>query len=53
MYLSFFLVVGHLYLSLVKRSTRHSLSAITRGWVNEDWARRHHAKWAADAVRED
>lgn len=53
MYVSFFLVVGHLYLSLVKRSTRHSLSAITRGWVNEDWARRHHAKWAAEAVRED
>jgi cytochrome b subunit of formate dehydrogenase len=47
MYISFFLVLGHLYLSLIHRSTRHSLSAITRGWVNEDWARRHHAKWAA------
>jgi formate dehydrogenase subunit gamma len=46
MYISFFLVLGHLYLSLVHRSTRHSLSGITRGWVSEDWARKHHAKWA-------
>ena len=53
MYISFFLVAGHLYLSLVKRSTRHSLSAITRGWVREDWARRHHAKWAATAGSDD
>ena len=45
MYVSFFLIVGHLYLSLIHRSTRHSLSAITRGWVDEDWALRHHPKW--------
>src|SRR6267142_2763417 len=38
MYISFFLVLGHLYLSLVNPSTRHSLSGITRGWVREDWA---------------
>jgi formate dehydrogenase subunit gamma len=53
MYISFFLVLGHLYLSLVHRSTRHSLSAITRGWVSEDWARRHHAKWAASFGADD
>jgi formate dehydrogenase subunit gamma len=34
MYVSFFLLLGHLYLSLVHRSTRHSLNAITRGWVH-------------------
>jgi formate dehydrogenase subunit gamma len=45
MYVSFFLLLGHLYLSLIHRSTRHSLSAITRGWVREDWALRHHPKW--------
>lgn len=45
MYISFFLLLGHLYLSLIHPSTRHSLSAITRGWVREDWAARHHAKW--------
>jgi formate dehydrogenase subunit gamma len=45
MYISFFLVLGHLYLSLIHPSTRHSLSAITRGWVREDWAQRHHRKW--------
>jgi formate dehydrogenase subunit gamma len=52
MYVSLFLFVGHLYLSLVKPSTRHSLSGITRGWVREDWARRRHAKWAAAITAE-
>jgi formate dehydrogenase subunit gamma len=47
MYVSLFLFLGHLYLALVKPSTRHSLSGITRGWVREDWARRRHAKWVA------
>jgi formate dehydrogenase subunit gamma len=46
MYISFFLVLGHLYLALVNPSTRHSLSGMTRGWVREDWALRHHRKWA-------
>jgi len=45
MYISFFLLLGHLYLSLINRSTRHSLSGMTRGWVREDWARQHHRKW--------
>jgi formate dehydrogenase subunit gamma len=52
MYVSLFLFVGHLYLSLVKPSTKHALSGITRGWVDEDWARRRHAKWAAELARE-
>ncbi|HEX6490586.1 MAG TPA: cytochrome b/b6 domain-containing protein [Gaiellaceae bacterium] len=52
MYISFFLVLGHLYLSLLHGPTRHSLSAITRGWVREDWALAHHAKWAAAKRRE-
>jgi formate dehydrogenase subunit gamma len=45
MYVSVILFAGHLYLSLLKRSTRHSLSGITRGWVDEDWARAHHPRW--------
>jgi formate dehydrogenase subunit gamma len=53
MYVSFFLVLGHLYLSLVNPSTRHSLSGITRGWVREDWALKHHAKWARALVARD
>jgi formate dehydrogenase subunit gamma len=52
MYISFFLLLGHLYLSLIHRSTRHSLSAITRGWVLEDWALRHHPKWV-EQVRQE
>jgi formate dehydrogenase subunit gamma len=46
MYASLFLFLGHLYLGLLHRTTRHALNGITRGWVREDWARRHHAKWA-------
>jgi formate dehydrogenase subunit gamma len=45
---SLILLAGHLYLSLIHRPTRHSLSGITRGWVREDWARTHHAKWAEE-----
>jgi formate dehydrogenase subunit gamma len=51
-YVSFFLFVGHLYLSVIHPRTRHSLTGITRGWVYEDWAREHHAKWAALARSE-
>ena len=52
MYISFVLLLGHLYLSLIHPSTRHSLSAITRGWVHEDWALRHHPKWV-EQVRQE
>ena len=51
-YVSLFLFLGHLYLSVIHPRTRHSLTGITRGWVYEDWAREHHAKWAAFARRE-
>jgi formate dehydrogenase subunit gamma len=45
MYLSLVIVAGHLYLALIKRTTRHSLRGITLGSVREDWAQAHHAKW--------
>ena len=48
-YVSFFLFMGHLYLSVIHPKTRHALTGITRGWVYEDWAREHHAKWARGA----
>jgi formate dehydrogenase subunit gamma len=47
MYLSLFLLLGHLYLSLIHPATRHALSGMTRGWVDEEWARRHHSRWDA------
>jgi formate dehydrogenase subunit gamma len=46
MYVSVVIVVGHLYLALVHPATRHALRGMTLGSVREDWARRHHAKWA-------
>ena len=42
---SVLLLVGHLYLALIHPSTRHALRGMTTGEVDEDWARRHHAKW--------
>jgi formate dehydrogenase subunit gamma len=42
---SVLLLVGHLYLALIHPSTRHALRGMTLGEVDEDWARRHHAKW--------
>jgi len=47
MYVSLVLFVGHLYLAVIHPATRHALSGMTRGWVREDWARRHHGKWAS------
>jgi formate dehydrogenase subunit gamma len=47
MYLSVVIVVGHLYLALINRSTRHALRGMVLGSVREDWARAHHSKWAA------
>jgi len=45
MYVSLVLFVGHLFLAVIYPKTRHSLNGITRGWVEEDWALRHHRKW--------
>jgi formate dehydrogenase subunit gamma len=45
MFVSIFLLVGHLYLALIHPATRHSLRGITVGTVREDWASAHHAKW--------
>jgi formate dehydrogenase subunit gamma len=48
MYASFLIFLGHLYLALILPRTRHALNGITRGWVREDWAAEHHAKWVAE-----
>jgi formate dehydrogenase subunit gamma len=42
------LVLGHIYLATINRSTRHSLRGITLGTVQREWARRHHPKWEAE-----
>jgi formate dehydrogenase subunit gamma len=48
MYISLFLLVGHLYLTLIHPATRHSLRGMTLGTVRGDWATRHHAKWNSE-----
>jgi len=50
MYLSVVIVVGHLYLGLINRSTRHALRGMTLGSVRADWAAAHHAKWIEEAT---
>ena len=47
LYGSLILLVGHLYLAVIHPATRHSLRGMTRGTVDEDWARRHHPGWEA------
>jgi formate dehydrogenase subunit gamma len=47
--ISLVLFVGHLFLAVVYPKTRHALSGITRGWVDEEWALEHHRKWAERA----
>ena len=49
MYVSLFLVVGHLYLTLIHPTTRHSLRGMTLGTVHEEWAHVHHRKWEPPA----
>jgi formate dehydrogenase subunit gamma len=49
---SLVLFVGHLFLAVVYPKTRHALSGMTRGWVDEQWALEHHRKWA-EAVHDE
>jgi formate dehydrogenase subunit gamma len=44
-YVSLLIFLGHLYLAVIYPKTRHALNGMTRGWVDADWARRHHEKW--------
>jgi formate dehydrogenase subunit gamma len=39
------LLVGHLYYAVINPATRHSLRGMTRGTVDEHWARVHHRRW--------
>ena len=47
--ISLVLFLGHLYLAVIHPSTRHALNGMTRGWVDVEWAERHHPKWPGDA----
>jgi formate dehydrogenase subunit gamma len=52
MYVSLLLFLGHLFLAVLYPRTRHALSGMTRGWVDEEWALEHHRKWV-EAVRQE
>ena len=46
--ISLVLFLGHLYLAVIHPATRHALNGMTRGWVEAEWAERHHEKWARE-----
>ncbi|MFN8558282.1 MAG: cytochrome b/b6 domain-containing protein [Dehalococcoidia bacterium] len=50
-YLAVPLLAAHLYLALVNRATRPSLRGMLTGRVEAAWARRHHARWVAEAEK--
>ena len=39
------LMVGHLYMALVNRATRHALRGMLTGEVDREWARKHYPRW--------
>ena len=47
LYVSLALLAGHLYLAVIHPATRHALRGMTRGTVDEAWARRHYPSWEA------
>jgi formate dehydrogenase subunit gamma len=51
-YVSLVLLVGHLYLAVLRPATRHSLRGMTTGYVRADWARDRHPKWIAQLERD-
>jgi formate dehydrogenase subunit gamma len=50
MYASLVLLLGHLYLAVIHPATRHALRGMTLGDVDEQWALKHHRKWAIDVA---
>jgi formate dehydrogenase subunit gamma len=48
MWISLFLLVGHIFLAAIYPRTRHAMRGITTGSVDIDWAREHHRKWVAE-----
>ncbi len=48
MYVSLVLLVGHLYLAVIRPTTRHALRGMTLGTVSEEWALEYHRKWVED-----
>jgi formate dehydrogenase subunit gamma len=51
-YVSIPLVLGHIYLAAIAKSTRPALSTIIDGTVPVSYAREHHPKWAAEMERQ-
>jgi formate dehydrogenase subunit gamma len=49
MFITVLLVLGHIYLAVIGRSTRGALRGMVRGTVDADWARQHHSKWTPTA----
>lgn len=42
------LVLGHMYMAIINRSTRVGLEGMFSGYVDRQWARHHYARWYRD-----
>jgi formate dehydrogenase subunit gamma len=51
-YLALAVFLGHLYLAVVNRATRHALHGIVFGTVRRSWAEHHHPLWQYDGPQE-
>ena len=47
------LVSGHLYLAIFNPSTRASLSGMTNGSVDREWARANHRRWVEECEAQE
>jgi formate dehydrogenase subunit gamma len=39
------LIIGHVYMALINRTTRKGLSGMVSGYVDREWAREHYREW--------
>jgi formate dehydrogenase subunit gamma len=47
------LVLGHMYMAVINRSTRAGLGGMFSGYVDREWARHHYALWYREHFGKD
>lgn len=47
------LVLGHMYMAIINRSTRAGLGGMISGYVDREWARHHYALWYREHYGKD
>lgn len=47
------LVLGHMYMAIINRSTRVGLDGMFSGYVDREWAKHHYARWYRERFEQD